>query len=192
MKNSLPAKYVLALILFIIWRCENNDLAGQTKYILNTGSISFFSSAPLEDIKADNNHFSSEIDLGNASVTFTVPIGEFVFRKSLMKQHFNEQYMESNKFPTAFFTGFFNQTILPGENQQPPSKNKIKGTLTIKGISRTLEEEVILGYVEDEITGFCKFNVRVADFGVKIPRLLVRNIAEVVEVTVNVKYKKIQ
>jgi hypothetical protein len=107
-----------------------------------------------------------------------------------MQQHFNEQYMESDRFPLAAFNGRLERSINPETDLIRPLTLKIRGTITIKGVSRPLEQNVILTLSGDEIAGRCVFNVSLAEFGIKIPRMFIRNIAENVEVTIDVRYKK--
>ena len=178
------------LLTTIILQINKNELTAQSKYSASTGTISFFSSAPIEDIRAATNSFSSEMDLDKGTLSFIVPIEGFIFKKKLMQKHFNEQYMESDKFPSAFFEGRFEQTPSGGSSQASQFETRVKGDITIKGVTRPLVEEVILRWSRDDIVATCKFNVRLEDFGIKIPRMLIRNIAEVVEVTIDVKYKK--
>src|SRR3546814_551825 len=66
---------------------------------------SFFSKAPLEDIEAHNDGGASVLNTGTQEIVFVIPIRGFEFRKSLMQEHFNENYMESDEYPTATFKG---------------------------------------------------------------------------------------
>src|SRR5688572_26549037 len=75
------------------------------KYIAEKSEIVFFSDAPMEDIKATNKKASSIFNTSNNEIVFSVPISEFQFAKSLMQEHFNEKYMESDKYPKSTFQG---------------------------------------------------------------------------------------
>jgi hypothetical protein len=107
-----------------------------------------------------------------------------------MRQHFNEQYMESEKYPSAFFTGKFEKIPLALPVEGSILKTRVKGMITIKGRNQELNEEVSFSYNGNELAGTCKFKLRVADFDIKIPRIFIQNIAEVVEVTINANYKR--
>ncbi|MEO8860349.1 MAG: hypothetical protein ABI358_02945 [Ginsengibacter sp.] len=74
-------------------------------YICRNADITFFSSAPIEDIKGESSTALSALNVDNKEVYFKVPIRSFTFHSSLMQEHFNEDYMESDKFPFAEFTG---------------------------------------------------------------------------------------
>ena len=169
--------------------------AGSLRYISaqpaitqKSGFISFFSSTPVEDIKAENTSFTSTINPADSSVVFRVPITGFEFRKRLMQQHFNEQYMESNKFPVATFRGKLAQPIPPFDGNLTIFRTRVRGTLTIRDVSKEIDEEVVLTLSSNEMETLTEFIVRPADFGIKIPRVLMRNIAEEIKVTISVLY----
>ena len=153
-----------------------------------SGVISFFSSTPVEDIKAENTSFTSSINPADSSVSFSVPIKGFVFRKRLMQQHFNEQYMESEKFPVANFSGKLEQPIPPLTGGLTTFRTRVTGTLTIRDVSKEIDGEVVIARSSDEMDARCELIIRPADFGIRIPRILVKNIAEEISMTVSVLY----
>src|SRR6478752_5524706 len=75
------------------------------KYTVEKGSASFFSHAAIEDIAARNESVAGLFNASTGDVAFSIPINEFRFVKSLMKEHFNEKYMESDKYPKSTFQG---------------------------------------------------------------------------------------
>lgn len=162
-------------------------LIGQT-YFTDKGFISFFSSAPLEDIKAENFRVSSLINLKTGRMVFRVPIRAFEFDKSLMRTHFNEEFMETDKFPSGEFEG----NIKNIENMDLTVKGlhnvTVVGKLTIKGITQDVEIEGTLEVLDEKIIGNSVFTVILEDYDIKRPSVLRRNIAEEVEVTVKMEY----
>ena len=78
------------------------------KYLDKAGTVRFFSSAPLEDIEAESKHLSSVIDAAKEELAAVVQMTTFQFDKSLMQEHFNENYIESDKYPKATFKGKLN------------------------------------------------------------------------------------
>ncbi|MFZ6010736.1 MAG: YceI family protein [Bacteroidota bacterium] len=144
--------------------------------------VSFFSDAAIEDIAADNKRSSSIFDTASGDIVFSIPINEFQFQKSLMQEHFNEKYMESDKYPKATFSGKISGFNPATEGIQ----NAIaKGKLTIHGVTKDVE---IPGTIENQVDKLLvksKFIVKLADYKIAIPRLLWQNIAEQVEVTVD-------
>jgi polyisoprenoid-binding protein YceI len=145
--------------------------------------ISFFSSSPLEDITAVNKGAVVVLNTATQDIQFRVTIQNFKFKNGLMEEHFNENYMESQKFPNATFKGRINEKIdftKDGEN-----KVTVTGKLEIHGVTKEVTNEGTLTKKGNEIIVNCKFKVRVVDYNIKVPSLYVKNIAEVVDITVN-------
>lgn len=154
------------------------------KYITKNGHIRFFSTTPIEDIEAHNRQVSSALDTKTGDFVFKVLIRSFEFRKALMQEHFNENFMESDKFPDATFTG-----KITNLNEIDFSKNgtydaRVEGFLTIHGVTKKINEKGTFAIADGRISGKSVFMVHVADYEIKIPRAVINNIAEDVEVSV--------
>ena len=78
------------------------------KYITKNGKINFYSDAPMEKIEAKNNEVKAALDASTGDIVFQVLITSFEFKQALMQEHFNENYMESPKFPNSTFKGKIN------------------------------------------------------------------------------------
>jgi polyisoprenoid-binding protein YceI len=160
------------------------------KLVDRAGTAHFFSEAPLENIEATNKEVIGAIDLANGSVAVTMYIKGFHFDKSLMEEHFNENYLESDKYPKATFSG----TIVSFE-QFDFTKNGsfdavINGTLELHGVKKELKTKAKFGISENKIDVQTAFDLSVADFKIKIPRMLFQNIAEVVKVSSTFNFSK--
>ena len=113
------------LICFLLVNSSN----AQGKYLTKNGAVTFFSSALVEDIKADNNQVLSIIDASSGKMAISILMKSFQFEKALMQEHFNENYVESDTFPKATFKG----DILNFESiKDSATKVNVKGTITIK------------------------------------------------------------
>ena len=145
--------------------------------------ISFFSSAPIEDISAINSQAKSAVDLETRQIVFSVPIKDFEFAKSLMKEHFNEKYMESDRFPNAIFNGTFSKS------NEENDVAWAEGTLEIHGVKKKIKVpgKLILEDTTANLT--CNFKVLLEDYNIKIPKLLFQNIAEEIEITIRFDYE---
>jgi hypothetical protein len=156
------------------------------RYTVADGLISFYSSAPMEDIRAENRKVASLLNVATGEVAFSVPINQFQFRKKLMQEHFNEKYMESDKYPRATFSG-----RISGFNPSAAGMQQVQanGMLTIHGVTRPLQVTGSMERREDRLFVNSTFKVKLADYAIKIPQLLWQNIAEEVEVTVELWYK---
>lgn len=80
-------------------------------FITTTGEVSFFSKTPMEDIEAVNKNVSSIINTSTNEVAVQMRITNFVFPNKLMQEHFNENYLESEKFPSATFKGKIKEDV---------------------------------------------------------------------------------
>ena len=159
--------------------------AGQ-KMVAEKSKISFFSKAAVEDISAVNVKTQSILNTGTNELVFIVPIQEFDFERGLMKEHFNEKYMETEKFPKATFQGKIEGFDPKGSGEQHAVA---KGKMTIHGVVKELE---IPGTIEVTANGLAlntKFFIKLADFNITIPTMFFKHIAEQVEVTAEFTYK---
>lgn len=157
------------------------------KFVTETSHVSFYSHAAIEDIRAENKKASGIFNSDTGEIAFSIPINEFQFEKSLMQEHFNEKYMESDKYPKGTFQG-----KIVGYNKAAAEVQQVKasGKLTIHGVTRDVE---IPGTIEKKSDGKlemkAKFIVKLVDYKVKIPELLWNKVAEQVEVTVDFAFK---
>jgi polyisoprenoid-binding protein YceI len=112
--------------------------ASAQRYEVDSSVITFFSDAAIEDIEATNTKASGIFDAGTLQIAFSVPIDQFQFDKRLMQQHFNEKYMESEKFPTSTFSG-----KVDGFNPETKGSQNVvaKGKLKIHGVTRQVENK---------------------------------------------------
>jgi hypothetical protein len=149
-------------------------------YMAKTCEISFFSASPLENIEAVNKAAKPLINTATNDVQIKIAISAFVFEKPLMQEHFNENYMESDKIPYAFFKGKINEKI--DWTKDGEHKVTVSGKLTIHGVDKERTLDGVVTIKGNTIMINTKFNVHIADHGIQVPSLYVRNIAEDVEV----------
>ncbi len=147
------------------------------------GIISFFSKAPLEDIEGVNKKVTMVLKTTTNDIQFGVTMLNFKFSKPLMEEHFNENYVESDKFPICTFKGRINETV--DYTKDGDYKVTAKGTLDLHGVAKEVEIPGTLTIKGGNILLNSKFNIKVADYKIKVPSMYVQNIAEEVEVTVN-------
>lgn len=161
------------------------------KYITKTGKIRFFSEAPLEKIEAVNNQVNAALDVATGDMVFKVLIKSFVFEKALMQEHFNENYMESARFPNATFVGKVTNLSEMDFTKNKSYPARLEGKLTIHGVTRDIQATGTLELKEGKITGKSVFSVAVKDYDIRIPTAVVKNIAENIEITVDVVLEKV-
>jgi hypothetical protein len=173
MQRQITLTIVVSLITVSSW--------GQ-KYVTEKSFVSFFSDAAIEDITADNKEASGIFNSATNEIAFSIPIKDFEFAKSLMKEHFNEKYMDTEKYPKSTFRG-----KISGFDSQCNGVQNVQaaGQLTIHGQTKDVDLPGTIEKQGDKLIMKSKFIVKLEDYKVKIPQLMWQNIAEQVEVTVD-------
>jgi polyisoprenoid-binding protein YceI len=152
----------------------------------------FYSETPIETIKADNKQVNSALDIQTGDFVFKVLIKSFVFEKALMQEHFNENYLESDKFPNATFQGKVTNLSAVDFKKEGTYDVTVEGDLTIHGVTKKVTEKgTFTVKAGDKIHGNAKFMVKPADYNIKIPATVMKNIAETIEVTVDAELSKL-
>jgi len=159
---------------------------GQERYLTKNGAITFYSKAPVEDITADNNQVLSIIDASSGKMAISILIKSFMFKKALMQEHFNENYLESDKFPKATFKG----SILNFDAiKETATKAQVKGVLTIHGVSKEITIYGNFTKTKEAILVDGNFIIEVDDFGIEIPAVVDKNINKKIKVSFNFNHK---
>lgn len=144
------------------------------------GKVSFFSKAPLEDIEAQNGAASSLVNTASNDIAVRIPINKFDFPNDLMQEHFNEDFMESDKYPQATFKGKINEAI--DWSKAGTYNVTATGVLTIHGVDQQRTLSGKLQVAEKSLRLESNFSVKLADHKIKIPTLLFQKISEQIEV----------
>ena len=144
-------------------------------------SISFYSEAPLENIEAVSKVATIVLQTASNDLQVRLAIQSFKFKNALMEEHFNENYLESEKYPYCTFKGKINEKI--DYTREGESKVTVTGKMELHGVTRDVTIDGTLTRVGNELKLFAKFPVKVADYNIEVPSMYVKNIAEVVDVT---------
>jgi polyisoprenoid-binding protein YceI len=153
-----------------------------------SSTVHFYSDAPMEDIEATNPDGKSALDISSGQIVFSIPIKSFSFEKSLMQEHFNENYLESDKYPEATFNGKLSEFDPAISGWQSA---KATGVMNLHGMTQNLSVDGEIKIDEEKIEIKAKFPITLKDYKIKIPKVVFYNIAEVVDVTITFKYEKI-
>jgi hypothetical protein len=175
--------------LFLLVFFLNIILASNAqKYMTKNGFIGFYSKTPMEEIKADNNQVVSALDVSSGDMVFQALIKSFHFERALMEEHFNENYMESDKIPKSIFKGKI--TNLSSVNFTKPGTYDITvdGDLTIHDVTNKVSIKGTLEVVSGGINASSKFNIVPEDYKITIPGVVRDKIDKNLEVTVKMKY----
>jgi len=172
------------LILFVALFASIASFA-QGKFYTKTGKISFLSKAPLEEIEGKNKTVTAVVDSKTGAIQFAIQMKGFEFEKQLMQQHFNENYVESDKYPKAEFKGTIsnNSTINYKKDGNYPAK--VKGKLTIHGVTRDVETTGSLKINGGKIDANSTFNVLISDYNIKIPAVVKDKVSNTIKITVD-------
>lgn len=184
MKNR-GKKYILILLTSVAFTV---NLYAQ-KYKSVTSGIHFYSEAPVEDIEAVNHDGQSAINVATGEIVFSIPIKSFIFEKALMQEHFNENYLESDKYPNATFKGVISGFNVENKEWQQATA---QGKMSIHGVEKDFSCEGKIKIENSALKIETKFPIQLKDYKIKIPKVVFYNIAEIVDVTVNFKYEKIE
>lgn len=175
------------MILFSLQLMVSSAVIAQTSFTSKEITVNIFSSTPLEDIKAQAKNGVSVIVPSTKQVIFQIPIKGFTFSRSLMQEHFNESYMESDKYPTSTFKGNLVEDIDFKKNGI--YNVNVKGSLNMHGITKDRTIKGVIVVKNGQVRLSSSFDVACADHDIKIPSLVFKKIAEVISVTVSGNYQ---
>ena len=151
-------------------------------YLTRTAYVGFFSKTPAEDIKAINNQVYAAIDAGKKQLAFSLLVKSFTFKKELMQEHFNENYVESDKYPKASFTGTYTGDVDLTKNGV--YNVTVTGNLTFHNTTKLVTVPATLEVKDTHLIGTAAFKSKPEDFNISIPSLVRGKIAQ--EITVNI------
>lgn len=157
-------------------------------FIATNGEVSFFSKTPMEDIEALNKNVASIINTATNEVAVQMRVTNFVFPNKLMQEHFNENYLESDKFPSATFKGKIKESVdltVPGTYPITAA-----GSATIHGVTRPIELKGTIVSSGSGLALSCQFEVKLVDYKIDIPKIVFAKIAEVIKVSSKMNYTK--
>lgn len=176
-------RFLVLLFTGIVW-----SFCGfaQQRYFSEKSTVMFFSDGVVEDIVAENTKVTSIFDANKGDIAFLMSMKDFQFEKKLMQVHFNEKYVESEKYPKSSFQGKvvgFNPAV--GGLQQV----KALGKLSIHGVTREVEVPGTVELNGGQLVVKSKFMLKLKDYNIRVPQIVWQNIAQQVEVRVDFVYR---
>lgn len=171
----------LAIIAF-----NTLQLAAQDKYFTKTGTIFFeCTKSPLEKIEATNSSTTCVVDSKTANMQFAVQMKGFEFKRALMQEHFNENYVESHKFPKAEFKGLIANNSDINYAKDGEYTAKVKGKLTLHGETRDVETSGKISVKGGKVSVLANFQILLSDYKVSIPSVVSDKISNTVNIKVD-------
>ncbi len=159
---------------------------GQDLFVSKNAEVSFYSSTPVEDIDAHSKTAVSALNIKTGQIYAKVENTSFGFKAKLMEEHFNENYMESDKYPYSLFDG----KIIDHPNITQPGTYHVHilGKLTMHGVTKEYKVPATLVYQDGKYTATSNFKVKLADHKIEIPSILFTKIAEDIEIKIKTNY----
>ena len=155
------------------------------KYMTRTGKVSFNATAPKspEKIEAVNNEVANIIDGKTGDMVFQVPVKSFKFERELMQEHFNENYMESDKFPKSEFKGKIDNVGDVNFTKDGTYNAKVSGKLTIHGVTKDVNVPGTITVKGATLAVKAKFSVKLQDYGIAIPGMVADKVGKEAAIT---------
>jgi polyisoprenoid-binding protein YceI len=179
-------KKILFLALFSLF----TYIVQAQVYVGKTVNVEFYSHTPVEDIKAKSKVMTSVVDFGSNTFTFKLPIKTFDFPNDLMEEHFNENYLESTKYPNATFNGKMVSASKVDLSKDGTYTVMAEGTLDIHGVKQERKIPATLTVKDGKVKIDAKFNVHLTDHKIDVPTIVMSKIAEDIAVTVGLTMEK--
>lgn len=175
----------------VLWLLTVSVPTMAQKYMTRNGYVHFKSNALVDDdVEAVNRTMACAFDAQTGEIVFSVLIRNFTFRKALMQEHFNENYMESDKYPKATYKGKIVDHSKIDFTKNGKYKVKLAGTLTIRDIPKNREDEAELEIRDGTLILTSAFGVACADHDIKIPKLVEDKVAKIIDVDFKVELKE--
>jgi len=178
--KKLLLSFIIALgIAFPAW-CQ--------KYITKSGRINFIGATTLETIDGTSNQVTSILDAATGQIVFKVLQTSFQFKEALMQEHYNEKYVESEKFPDATFKGKITNLADVNFNKDGTYKVKVTGDMAMHGVTKNITADGTITIKNGKVGAQAKFPIAEKDFKIEIPAAVKSKISESMDVTVDMNY----
>ncbi len=169
--------------LFLLFSLINYIYVNAQIFSSKTGIVSFYSATPIEDIKAKSKNVVVAINIQNKQVVFIIYNTAFEFENKMMQEHFNEKYMESEKFPRSTFNGKINDELDLSKNGTYTIS--VNGKLTIHGVEKERNIAGTIDVKDGKLQISSALKIKIADHNISIPSLVKSNISEFIDVKID-------
>lgn len=178
------------IIMAVMAICIASTTFAQALYFTKTGKIQFTGRSKVEKIDAVNNEVSSMFNTSTGEVVFAVLMKGFHFERALMEEHFNENYVESTKFPKATYKGKITNVSAVNFTKDGQYTASSEGELTIHGVTKKVTAPATVVVKSGKVAATSKLSIKLNDYGITIPSLVADKISNDVDVVVDCKYEK--
>lgn len=164
--------------------------SAQTKYMTRNARVYFNASSPLEKIDAVNDKAISVVDFSTGQIEFGILLKAFLFERALMQEHFNENYVESDKFPKATFKGTIADINSVNISKDGTYPVKVSGKLTLHGVTKDIAATATFIVKNGALSATSDFNIECADYNIEIPGLVKDKIAKTISINIQANYEQ--
>jgi len=186
MKKMIFALFVSTLVPLFAFK----NKADGSKLVSKTGQATFFSHTSAEDISAVNYKVTATLDPSTGEVVFVFPMQSFEFKKALMQKHFNgKDFLDTKQYPKSKFKGTITNLSEIDFKKDGTYSAKVKGELTIKGVTKSVNETGTIKVAGDKITVDAKSKVVLADYNISFSKgKPSTNVAKEVEISLTTEF----
>ena len=164
----------------------------QSRFFTRNARVFFDASSPLEKIEAINDKANSVIDLSTGQIEFGVLLKAFLFERALMQEHFNENYVESDKFPKAIFKGTIADASSIDKSKDGSYPVKVNGKLTLHGVTKDMSTTATITVKNGVLSAVTDFKIETADYDIEIPGVVKDKVAKTVNINVQASYEPLK
>lgn len=175
-------KKLLTVLCFVIIA---TSLTAQDKFFTKSGNIHFISKGAIETIQANHRSITCVLDSKTGALQFAVLMKGFEFKKALMQEHFNENYVESDKYPKAEFRGQIVNNSDIDYTKDGTYNAHVKGKLTLHGQTKDVEADGKITVKNGKLLASSGFTILMSDYNISIPKLVKENMSNTVSINVN-------
>ncbi len=186
--RTMKTIYAMALSGVLFFALNGFAPAGSGIYSTKTGKVSFFSKTDVENIDATNSTVSSVLNTENGEMAFQMNVKSFEFEKALMQEHFNEKYVESDKYPKSSFKGKITDMSKVDFTKDGEYKTMVSGELLMHGVTNKVTVPASFTVKGSTIRGKSEFKLRPADYKIIYPNMVKNKISEELLLSCDIEY----
>lgn len=177
--NRIRTTIVIALALIA------SQVHAEGRYFTRSAFLQFYASTSVENIEAKNNKGTCVLDTKSGVVEMQVLLKAFEFERALMQEHFNENYVESDKYPKSTFKGTISNIADIDFTKDGTYPVKLSGALTLHGVTKNITPKGKIVIKDGKVNATTTFNIVLADYGIEIPGVVADKISKTVKIESN-------
>ncbi len=183
------AKKYKSLLLSGVFLVTCTCLCAQD-FSTDSGFVSFYGMSPFENIRGDNHGVEATLNTKTGGLEFHAMIKSFHFQNETIEKDFNEEFMESDKYPESDFVGRILNLADIDFNKPGEYQVLVGGKLRIHNVTRRVSHPGVLRVTEDELIAKSQFILKPEDFKIRLPKMFGVKVASEINVSVDIRYNR--